>query len=467
MAVAEPVQIVTRRPRVLGFRKCARKEPFYAAESHPLEVGFSQPHGPLVGSNVPAAGSSVSLSSPPSLPSLLSTSFGSEAGSICMGCDSDVESSYNESLVSLALTEHSFMSTSMLLPNSLFKLNSLRQSTTSALVFTTLATATAKTTKPAMRLTPSKLLKLFQQKKSPQADCLPELRRKLLTLAAASSPSSPEPFFNSSKLLLRRLYGENNNDSETPTFSARKSLLALFMNYTMLGLVALNVSSHGLSKMSLRGGDATLYPENVLLRVNSDLHTHSNECHPLNEEELVTFSEINCASSTDSLRQGGRARNREFRINCDFLKRYAIDYSARVNFLLPLAPEDVDIMVHKGNLNRFDAQYGLTRISELSKEKLWNSVVLQPRSDAFPGLAIDSERFVFDADPERRNRAVAVKNGGVIPWATHQSRLRPAGALRGTRSLGSTCSPTLGKTVTQYTIKGWRNERWNDISAEC
>lgn len=227
----------------------------------------------------------------------------------------------------------------------------------------------------------------------------------------------------------------------------------------MLGLTASNGTTQHLAEIRE-------VPDNVFPQIQQDPHTHSAECHLLNEEELVTFSEIDCAPSGELLCQGARARNREFRINCDFLKRYAIDYSARVNFLLPLAPEDVEIMVHKGNLNRFDTQYGLTRISELSKEKLWNSVVLQPRGDAFPGLAIDSDRFVVDDDSERSNRGVTVKNGGVIPWATHQNRLRPAGALRGTRSLGSTCSPTLGKTVAQYTIKGWRSERWNDISAE-
>lgn len=429
MAVVEPLRIASppqihpgRRIRSKTLRnKCLKRpECICATESHPLD-----------------------LSPPFTIDSGYCSALGSDSDDSCL------ESSYNESIVSTALTEYSFMSTSML-ASSLFKLSSLRLATTAPSVFTTLATAKATKTPVLARPTQSKLLKLFRAKESPQAEPFPELKRSLSTLAASSSNtltnSSSSSLEASSRRLFGRLYGDNITYSETPSFSARQSFLALFMNYSMLGLTRFSVNN----TMSMQQGS---------------LDDVSSEMHPTKEEELITYSEYS-SDSLDVSYNGSKARNREYRINCDFLKRYALDYSARLNFVLPSSSDDVAIMVHKGNLNRFDNEHGLARILEMSREKLWNLVVLQPRGDAFPALSVDTKKFVFDGDSEHRYRSIVVKKGNYIPWATHKSGLKPAGVLRGVKPLSSPCSPTLGKTAAQYTIKGWSSERWSDLSSE-
>ncbi|RKP31753.1 hypothetical protein METBISCDRAFT_22028 [Metschnikowia bicuspidata] len=136
------------------------------------------------------------------------------------------------------------------------------------------------------------------------------------------------------------------------------------------------------------------------------------------------------------------------------LKRYAIEYAARTKYVLPSTPQDVEIMLHNANVSQFDRAYGLLRILEMFREKLWNSVVLPSRSDAFPGARIDCSTFVSSDELEHRYNTTVLKNGSHVPWAAHKSRLAPAGVLRGAKTLGSTCSPTLGKSVIQYTIKG-------------
>lgn len=426
LLIASPPQInVGRRIRSKTFRnRCfKRQECLCAAESHPLD-----------------------LSPPFTIDSGYCSAIGSDSEDSCL------ESSYNESIVSTALTEYSFMST-LMLASSLFKLTSLRLATTSPSVFTTLATAKATKTPPTLaRPTQSKLLKLFRAKEPPQAELFPELKRSLSTLAASSSntltnSSSSTSLEASSRRLFGRLYGGNITSGETPSFSARQSFLALFMNYSMLGLTRFSVND-------------TQTPQQ-----QGPFDDTSSELHPKKEEELITYSEYS-SDTPDVSYNGSKARNREYRINCDFLKRYALDYSARVNFILPSSSDDIAIMVHKGNLNRFDTEYGLARILDLSREKLWNLVVLQPRSDAFPTVSIDTKKFVFDGDSEHRNRSIVVEKGNYIPWATHKSGLKPAGVLRGVKPLSSPCSPTLGKTAAQYTIKGWSNERWRDISSE-
>ncbi|WPK23585.1 hypothetical protein PUMCH_000826 [Australozyma saopauloensis] len=432
MAVAEPLHILTpRRPRINSFRKCLKKQECMCT-AHPLEMSPSISFGE----------SSVE-----------------ESMSVCSDSDNSVDSSYNESIVSTALTEYSFMSTS-LLACSLLKQTALRLPTTSPSVFTTLANAKATPYAVSVRPTQSKLLKLFRLKESLLADPLPELKRSLSSLAssvntATLASESGEGNSPNSKWLHWKLLrngsanGSTNGSSDNSLFSARKLFLALFMNYSMLGLLAL--SSVG--------------PEHSDPSVHNDLFDEPSKNLTV-EEELITYSEYSSDSPDVSSYNGSRARNREYRINCDFLKRYALDYSARANFLLPSTIEDVDIMVHKGNLSRFDTKYGLARISDMSREKLWNLVVLLPRGDAFPAQCIDSDNFVLDGEAESRYKSIVVKKGKYIPWAAHKTGLKPAGVLRGSKSLRSTSSPTLGKTVAQYTIKGWCNERWSDISAQ-
>lgn len=417
MSVAEPLRIrpATRsRGTWSRSRSIKKKGCLFTVLSHPLELSPSF-----------------------SLETGCASGFGSGSDSD----DSGLESSYNESIVSTTLTEYSLMSSSLSV-NSLFNLSALRP-TTHPSVSTTLITANATTSSIVSDPEQRKLLKLFKPRENAQVDPFPKLKRCLSDLSASSAPVT------TSKRLFRRFYGDKNPQTEPSTLSAQKSFLLLFMNYSMLGLSVISNSSF------------EAFTLEVTHNVFDEIPT---ECNAEKEEELKTFSVI--SDAVDVSYDGRRARNREFRINNDFLKRYALDYSARASFLLPTNPDDVSVMVHKENLNQFNSKYGLEWILELSREKLWNLVVLPPRSDSFPSTSINSEHFVFDGYSENRYGSIAVKKGNYIPWVTHKNGLKPAGTIRGTKSLGSSCSPTLGKTAAQYTIKGWCNERWSHIGRE-
>lgn len=158
-----------------------------------------------------------------------------------------------------------------------------------------------------------------------------------------------------------------------------------------------------------------------------------------------------------------KTKNRDYRINCNFLKWYALDYAARQNKSLPNSPEDIEQMLRNPSIAQFDEKFGLARISNASREKLWDAVILPPRSDSRPCASIDFASYTyvgqngFGADA---GTSVATKTGNYIPWATHRSSLKPAGKLSHIRPLASHNSPTSSATLTQYTIQGWCNERW-------
>lgn len=158
-----------------------------------------------------------------------------------------------------------------------------------------------------------------------------------------------------------------------------------------------------------------------------------------------------------------KVRNRDYRINCDFLKYYALDLRARENRMLPSTalPDEVEQLVQDPALRSFDNRYGLTTISNISREKLWDSVILPPRSDAHPVGTIDYSTYAYVGEDGRLcgGSSVVSKNGKYIPWATHRTSLRPAGVLASSKPLASN-SPTGCVTPTQYTIKGWCNKRW-------
>lgn len=158
------------------------------------------------------------------------------------------------------------------------------------------------------------------------------------------------------------------------------------------------------------------------------------------DQELVTFS---LRAPAHAALARSRQRNRECRINSAFLRRYALDYAARSQRLLPGTRADVAALVRRPALRRFDAAHGLLRVLTLARDKLWELVVLPPRTDAVPGRAVSYERYTYVGGA---GGLVTSKTGNYIPWAAHRPLMKPAGVLR-----------TGGA---QYTIKGWCNERW-------
>lgn len=179
-------------------------------------------------------------------------------------------------------------------------------------------------------------------------------------------------------------------------------------------------------------------------------------------KELETFAASDM-ETTQTNPSRAKARNREFRMNCNFLKRYALDCSARINKVLPTDPEDVELLVCHPLLRLFDAKHGLNRISEMSRDKLWDSVVLPPRTDSCPRTTINPDTYIC-LNNESRKTSIVSKIGRNVPWAAHRNFMKPAGRLVTSACLGNGSSPTLGKTYSQYTVKGWQNERWVPVS---
>lgn len=147
-------------------------------------------------------------------------------------------------------------------------------------------------------------------------------------------------------------------------------------------------------------------------------------------------------------------RNRDERINCDFLRLYALDYHCRSNNYLP----------HSNNSSipqsqqRFHDKYNLYKLSNDSKDKLWNSIVLKPRSDPFPSQHISHENYIHSAE-EIQSSSLIMKNGHHLPWSKNCKSLKPTGIIPN-KYLVNGLNPNSGVTNCQYTIKGWCNERW-------
>lgn len=141
---------------------------------------------------------------------------------------------------------------------------------------------------------------------------------------------------------------------------------------------------------------------------------------------------------------------REVRVNSDFLRQYALDYSARLGAVLPVS-DDVDEITRLTQtpaLKQFDAKYGLVHISSLSKEKLWHSVVLEPREDARPNKSIVTQP----------NRTAAA------PLVLLRPLQLPAGVLGSARHIHHSSDWCTMSTFTQYTRKGWCDERWATVT---
>lgn len=170
--------------------------------------------------------------------------------------------------------------------------------------------------------------------------------------------------------------------------------------------------------------------------------------------ELVTFSSNGCKTPPDEEPPVGamsRSRSREARANLAFLRLYAHDTSARYNRVLGAGgASGASTRQWARSLRQFDKEHDLVRILALSTRKLWDGVVLPPRSDPLPRRCANWREYVRTEDGARRGALVMERRAGasrVVPWAPHRRWLRPAGEL------------VMGKRVVQYTVKGWAPER--------
>lgn len=263
----------------------------------------------------------------------------------------------------------------------------------------------------------------------------------VVALWATADLTKAQP--HSKSLLLQRLSeqirSEGKADNRRREAKSWRTLLASFINYAF--------------PFSPRSTDDTVpaaeWPEEA----------------PVLDQELVTFSaelpEAEAVAVTPS-----RIRNRDYRINCTFLQRYALDYAARSSCSLPSShtPEELKRLLRKPLLRRFDSEYGLHRVSTMSKDKLWDAVILPPRKDPSPANVVDYASYTH-VGQGARSPSLTTKTGNFIPWAVHQSSLKPAGMMKTSRPLANEASPTASSTIPQYTIKGWVNERWVPIEA--
>uniref|UniRef100_A0A0L0NWL5 Uncharacterized protein n=1 Tax=Candidozyma auris TaxID=498019 RepID=A0A0L0NWL5_CANAR len=170
--------------------------------------------------------------------------------------------------------------------------------------------------------------------------------------------------------------------------------------------------------------------------------------------ELVTFSSKGCKTPPDEevpVAAMSRCRSREARANLAFLRLYAHDTSARYNRVLGAGgATGASTRQWARSLRQFDKEHDLARILALSTRKLWDGVVLPPRSDPLPRRCANWREYVRTEDGARRGALVMERRAGasrVVPWAPHRQWLRPAGEL------------VMGKRVVQYTVKGWAPER--------
>lgn len=195
------------------------------------------------------------------------------------------------------------------------------------------------------------------------------------------------------------------------------------------------------------------------------------------EEELETFSvlQADLSHALDKAPVNKTFRNRDQRINSKFLSMYAYDFSARASGVLPNlhTNEEFSKLINKNKaLKLFHSQHNFYKISNMSRDKLWNSVILPPRTDTCPRPSVDHSSYVYvghDEKKQQRRQSLTRMHGDYLPWAppsAEDERLqkntfsKPAGIMKN----GSVCnngpSPSSGVSRTQFTVKGWCNSRW-------
>ncbi|OWB71581.1 hypothetical protein B5S31_g1271 [[Candida] boidinii] len=210
-------------------------------------------------------------------------------------------------------------------------------------------------------------------------------------------------------------------------------------------------------------------------------------------------------------------RSREPRINSNFLRFYAHDYSIKSNGLLGVTDYEIDLFQEEEakryyqtecqengddefdlssessidstsnyykNLSDEDKDdedddeddedddemtgYNHTRemisykdrlkIGLLSREKLWSSVILPPRDDTIDDHSIFRNKYIHMNNNDlystpKSSSSLTRMNGGVMPWVN---------CYNYNSRKNQTCLKPYGflTNQTQFTVKGWANQRW-------
>lgn len=180
------------------------------------------------------------------------------------------------------------------------------------------------------------------------------------------------------------------------------------------------------------------------------------------EEELTTFRGDGADTTNKDPILIPRFKNRDQRVNPDFLRLYAFDYSGRMQGLLPIAhtSSELERLLQGGEaIRQFHHTHNLHKVLNASKEKLWRGVILGPRSDRCPYSHIECDLYV-NADITNAPSLVRL-HGTHQPWNANGARcFKPAGILYGAKECINGHAPSSGVTRSQYTVKGWCNPRW-------
>lgn len=162
---------------------------------------------------------------------------------------------------------------------------------------------------------------------------------------------------------------------------------------------------------------------------------------------------------------------REVRINPDFLKFYAIDFSCRCRNYLRLTDQELDLyqqeFVESGyeSIDVFLDDYIVDsyesscdpevsrfrqslKVGLMSRQKLWSGVILPPRQDV-----MKRQQTYF---PTTKGASLVSQRGKFLPWLN----------LNDFDSLGKTTIPPYGQLASgvQFTVKGWCNSRFASVN---
>lgn len=209
----------------------------------------------------------------------------------------------------------------------------------------------------------------------------------------------------------------------------------------------------------------------VLARISDDVVPRLAAAVPSNSSpavvpgtELTTFAMRACESNDNDsvelskLEARRRFKNRDQRINLQFLRIYAMDYNARVNsHTIPNVGDSSELnsMISRNpSLKGFHHAHNLVRILTMSRDKLWNSVILPPRADPSPQQELLD---LFYVQTDSNISRIIRKEARHVPWSGTRG-MKPVGA-RG-RCLPNGLAPNSGVTREQYVVAGWCPPRW-------
>ncbi|CAK7896740.1 hypothetical protein CAAN1_03S05006 [[Candida] anglica] len=301
---------------------------------------------------------------------------------------------------------------------------------------------------------------------------------QLSAVTVSSSPVKKQLFSTSSSNNLAKLLEKQQQPSTVfkPMTMSRSNSVTSMSSTMSSSFSALAMSPKTLFQRYF----ATSNVDEVLPKSSStvDSSTSSNSSIPCTQELQTWSVETHANNLVHDLREKP-TRNRDYRVNPRFLIMYTYDYNSRVNGYLPNShtKEEVEDLTHVEGIKDFHLQHNLCKISSISRDKLWENVVLPARIDPLPSNSIEYKDYVhveessYPPHPSlnRKHSIVKVDGCEYFPWSSLQNKhksVKPAGFLKGGKTLVNGIQPSSGITKSQFTIKGWCNKRWVSTSLE-